>query len=184
MRDQEYLLRAIEIGKSVAREFSNKTRTEVSDFESVVNSKIPLVISKIDGDQNPDSFIRKSLSGYCMNYIRDNLSIIKLPREVTTAYLKNRKFNQEGSGSYNTSVEVNNLVSTAELNDYSEFLSSSCDSDPAMEALMSLKAAQRKLLIDFYVKKLQPSTMCRYYGSFYQQKVKEAVSELRELSEA
>lgn len=183
----KYLNTAIEIGQAVAREFANKTKTDYSDFLSVVNYKIPLVLEKVDGERNPKSFIRKCLTGYCLNYIRDSLSIVRLPRDVTNSYLQNRKydqFNPEGSSSYNVEIPIDSLISTTELNDYSEFVASDVKDDPAMEALYTLSYRDRSLLMDYYVKGLKATTMSKKYGAFYEQKVKTLTAELRELAES
>ena len=83
-----YVLDCIRLGKKIAKKYADTTGIPFSDLFSVVNFNIPKILPKIDGQKNPSSYICRSLTGYILNYLRDDSRPIHTPRKLIDNYLK------------------------------------------------------------------------------------------------
>lgn len=90
--DKTIIKEAYSIINFLANTFAAKTSVSADTFTSVMNSKLPLVLSKIDNTRNPKAFIKKSLRGYVLNYLRDGSRLIKIPREISYKSQKMNKY--------------------------------------------------------------------------------------------
>lgn len=90
---KELIIHCIRLGKTIASKYSEKTGIPFSDLFSVVNFNIPKILPKINLKKKPANFICVSLTGYILNYIRDESTSIHIPRKEIKSYLnyQNRK---------------------------------------------------------------------------------------------
>ncbi len=149
------------IMESIASSMSNKTKLPKDDFISVCNSKLELVLSKVDKKKNPKAFIRTSLNGYCLNYLRDRSRNVKLPRSIVTAYTKTRKYHNWDKNRYCPHFSqlqkevlkeaVTNTSYYEPINKYSEALVFQSQDDGLNADLSFLSDMERLILEKIYL---------------------------------
>ena len=89
--EKNKILNCIRLGKIMAKKYSERSEAEFSELFSVVNFNIPKILPKIDPNNNPSSFICRSFTGYILNYLRDQKSLIHIPRKIVDSYWKNEQ---------------------------------------------------------------------------------------------
>ena len=67
----------------IAHQMAYQYRQDPSDLLSYCHAHIPALMSRINPEQSEKSqiaYIRKSLKGYMLHYLRDGVALIKTPR--------------------------------------------------------------------------------------------------------
>ena len=74
---------ALDIAKKVSQQMAYQYRQNPNDLLSHCHGHIPALLTRCNADRPESSqkaYVRSSLRGYCLHYLRDNLPLIRTPR--------------------------------------------------------------------------------------------------------
>ena len=156
--EQEIILNCIRLGKVLAKKYSDRTGVPFSDLFSVVNYNIHKILPRLDKQKNPSSFITKSLSGYILNYLRDESRPIHIPRKLIDNYLKNeqrKNYFTEECESYNPqpSLRSHYEVLFEDIQDHADIVGTSESTNFFNEIYEILDPGEIRLLRLYYIDK-------------------------------
>ena len=78
----EYL-EVIEAANAQCKKMAGMYRQDASELFSFILTKIPGLVSRLDQTKPPKqqfSYVKRSITGYCLHYLRDHATLIKTPR--------------------------------------------------------------------------------------------------------
>lgn len=85
--------------EELARKFCNKVRyADTDEYISYAQYKLLTVCPKLTNKKSARTFVRKSITGYLQNHLRDNGRKIKLPRGLVDLRGRVRKYKRKNPG--------------------------------------------------------------------------------------
>lgn len=153
---KDWIIDCIRLGKKLCSKYSDKTGVPFSDLFSVVNFNIPKILPKIDSQRKPASYICRSLTGYILNYLRDESNAIHIPRKEIKSYLKNQErklYFTEDCNSYNPNASPRTIAfyNYEDINEFSDIEDTNSQPDFISEINEILTPDEISILQMYYV---------------------------------